>query len=280
MRIGLHVSISGGIEKTPLTAMKLGCECFQMFARPPQGGFITVMSEEKTQEFRDNLKKSGINNFYIHAPYFINFASINNRIFYGGIKAIREDLELGSALGAKYLMTHLGSAKEREEKDAIKKVAEGIEKVLDEYKGTTKLLIENSAGAGKIMGDAFEEINAIIKKVKNKDLAGICFDTAHAFESGYDFRTPESAESVFENIEETIGINAIKLIHINESMTDLGSHKDRHANIGKGKIGESFFRRLMRDERFKDIDCILETPVEGEEEDMRKMKEYRIINSK
>lgn len=275
MKLGSHISISNGIENAPLSAMEIGCECFQIFSKSPKGGPFPELSDSQIKIFKENLKKAKIDNFYIHAPYYINLASQNNRVYYGAIKAIRDDLERGDRLGAKYVMTHIGSSKDSGEKESIEKVIKAFEKILDEYDGLTKLLIENSAGAGSIIGDSWKEIGKILNGVNNKNLAGICFDTAHAFESGYDLRDKIALEKTINELDKFIGIEKIKVFHGNDSQTELGSHKDRHANIGKGKIGKEGFSALISDSRFADIDMILETPREGIRDDLEILKDLR-----
>lgn len=265
MKFGSHISIDNGIENAPLRAAEIGAECFQIFTKPPQGGSSAKMLLDKAEIFKNNLKLSGITNFYIHAPYYINLASFDNKVYYSAIKAIRDDLEEGTLLGARYVITHIGSAKNFGKEESLKKVIEAFKKILDGYKGSVELLIENSAGAGNIIGDDWAEIGEIIKKTSIQNLAGICFDTAHAFESGYDLRTKKSLNSTMAKLDKFIGIEKIKVFHCNDSLTELGSHKDRHADIGKGNIGIAGFREIIRDPRFSGLDMVLETPGDDEE---------------
>ncbi|MEK9183676.1 MAG: TIM barrel protein, partial [Patescibacteria group bacterium] len=167
MNIGCHVSIAGGIEKAPKLAHELGCEVMQIFTRSPQGGKVSELAEKIIKVFKENCKKYDVKNVYVHTPYFINLASANNKIYYGSIGAIKTELERASALGVKYVMTHLGSAKDLGEKESLKKVAEGLDKILDDYKDSAKLLIENSAGAGEIMGANFEQIGKILSSTSD-----------------------------------------------------------------------------------------------------------------
>jgi deoxyribonuclease-4 len=186
MNIGAHVSIAGGIDQAPLYAKEAGCECFQFFSRSPRGGKAPDLTDGLVKSFKDNCKKNGLVNSYIHTPYYINLASKNNRIRFGSINVIREELERASVLGVKYVMTHLGSANDLSRDQAVKQVIEGIKKILSGYKGSSLFLIENSAGSGNIIGDSFDEIATIIREVPSKDKLAVCFDTCHAFASGYD----------------------------------------------------------------------------------------------
>ncbi len=271
MKLGAHVSIAGGIQNAPLNAAKQGCECFQFFSRSPRGGGLKALTEKEITEFKANCKKHKLTDYYIHTPYYINLASTNNRIKHGSINACREELERGTQLGVKYIMTHLGSAGERTEKDALKETVRSIDRIFDGYTGTTKFLIEMSAGAGKIMGDTFEEIAFILNKIQNKDV-GICFDTAHAFASGYDLRTKTSVNKTLIEFNKTIGLDKLKLLHINDSRVELGSHKDRHEHIGKGFIGINGFKTLITHPKLQEINFIIETPKENDKSDKKNLE--------
>jgi deoxyribonuclease-4 len=156
----------------------------------------------------------------------------------------------------------------------IKMVAEGIEKILDGYKGSTQLLIEISAGAGNVIGDTFEEIGAILKKCKGADV-GICFDTAHAFASGYDLRTKDAVKKTFDDFDRIVGLDKLVMSHCNDSKVEIGTHKDRHEHIGKGHIGLPGFEALMKEKRLKDIFWIVETPSPGDALDIAALKKIR-----
>src|SRR3990167_6363260 len=236
MFIGCHVSIAGGITKAPQRAADLGCEVFQMFTRSPQGGPAPKITPEIIKQFKEEMKKWGQENCYIHAPYYINFASSNKAIRSASARVIREELERGSLIGAKYVMFHPGSAKDMERKEALKITAEGVAKVMNGYDGSTEILLEISAGAGNVMGDTFEELAEIIK-LSGYDL-GICLDSAHIFASGYDIKSKEGFKKTIEIIKKTIGLERIKLIHANDSKIELGGRKDRHDHIGDGKMGK------------------------------------------
>lgn len=274
MNIGAHVSIAGGIYNAPENAAKAGCECFQMFTRSPQGGQASVLDDKIVSQFKKNCQKHNLSNYYIHTPYYINLASSKNRIRFGSSSVIREDLERGSLLGAKYLMTHLGSSKDVGEKEAFKKVVEGLRRILTGYKGKTQFLIENSAGAGNIIGDSFKEIGQIIKALPQFDM-GVCFDTCHAFVSGYNLQTKFAVEKVLKQFDKEIGLSKLKLIHANDAKSDLGSHIDRHEHIGYGRIGREGFYVLLHHPRLRDIDFILETPRGKDVNNIKILKELR-----
>lgn len=288
MRFGLHIPITEGIATSPLRAAEAACECFQIFSRSPHGGPSRKLGEADAEAFRANMKKAGIKDAFIHSPYYINFASENNRIYYGSIGAIRSELETADLLGARGVITHLGSARDLGTDAGGKKLTEGLVKVFtlssaQERKPKysrfkAKLLLEITAGSGNIMGDTFEEIAYFIheaEKVLGQDTLGVCFDTAHAFASGYDLRTPAAVKKTFQDFDKVVGLERVQLVHLNDSAADLDSHADRHANIGKGKIGKEGIAAVLRELQEFDLSFVLETPLPGNEKDLLILKEMR-----
>lgn len=272
MNIGCHVSIAGGVQNAPQRAAEIGCECMQIFTRSPQGGKAPTLTDRICEEFKILNLKFKIKEVYIHTPYYINFASANNRIRYGSISVVRDELERASLLGARYVMTHLGTAKELGEKEAVIKTIDMLKKTLEGYSGSAKLLLENSAGAGAIIGDDLKEIRIIIDGVGSPAIAGICLDTQHSFASGYDWR---DFEKTLERIDQELGLEKIKLIHANDSMTECGSKKDRHAHIGEGLIGKDAFAKIVKFSQERNIDMILETEHEKVMDDIKLLKDLR-----
>ena len=272
MNIGCHISIAGGIFEAPKRAHDLGCECMQIFSRSPQGGKAPELTPEVVKKLKTEMKKYSLENFYIHTPYYINFASSNNRIRYGSVSIVRDELERGDQLGAKYVMTHLGTAKDLGKKEALKTTIEMLKKCLEGYIGKTKLLLENSAGAGEIIGDDLAELSEIIKGVDSNAIAGICLDTQHSFASGYDWR---DFENNLKKIDQEIGLENIKLIHANDSLTECNSKKDRHAHIGEGLIGQDAFKNIIAFAKKNNIDMILETQHDKVVEDIEILKKFR-----
>lgn len=272
MNVGCHVSIAGGIQNAPKNGHDLGCEVIQIFTRPPQGGKPPELTNEICEKFKIFTSKFKIKEVYIHTPYYINLASTNNRIRYGSSRAIRDELERASLLGAKYVMTHLGTAKGLGQKEAIKKIVEMLRKTLENYSGTTKLLLENSAGAGEIIGDDLKELAEIVKGVNNNSIAGICLDTQHSFASGYDWT---DFGNTLKRIDKELGLEKIKLIHANDSQSDCGSNKDRHEHIGQGKIGLEAFKNIVAFAQKHNVDMLCETEWPGAEKDIKTLKNLR-----
>jgi len=279
MRVGTHVSIAGGIENAPSRAAKVGAEVFQIFSRSPHGGPVKPISSDVITKFKSEMKKYKLDTFYIHTPYFINLASIKNNIYYGSIAVIREELERGSLLGCKAITTHLGSFGELSDKEGLEKVAKAVAKVMDGYKGSTQMTLEISAGAGRIVGDQFEEIAAILENKLLKGLnIGVCFDTCHAFTAGYDLRNKKSVDGTLKQFDKVIGFDKLVMLHVNDSKYDLGQHMDRHENLGQGFIGLDGFKALAQHKVLSKQDWILETPKDNPKEDPKNiaiLKKFR-----
>ena len=272
MKVGCHVSIAGGIVNAPQRAAEFGCEVFQMFSRSPQGGKAPEITPEIAKKFKEEMKKWKQENCYIHTPYYINFASSNDFVRGSAPKIVREELERGSLIGAKYIMTHLGSSKDFTREEGLKMTSAGIGQVLKGYKGSTRLLLEISAGAGNVIGDTFEELGYIIDNCGYDNL-DICIDSAHMFASGYDIKSKAGFKETLKKIKDTVGLDRIKLVHANDSKIELGGRKDRHDHIGQGKIGEEGFVNLMG--VFLESDFILETEHDKVKDDIIKLKELR-----
>ncbi|HSX25193.1 MAG TPA: deoxyribonuclease IV [Candidatus Andersenbacteria bacterium] len=283
-KIGLHVSAAGGLSNAPENAKEFGAECFQFFSRSPRGGGAPVITDEQADLFRSRSKEYGMES-YIHTPYYINFASKNNKIWHGSINAVREELMRGTQLGVKYVVTHLGSAKDHVTdkkssevpKEAISHAIDGLKKIFETDKEmTTKLLLEISAGAGAVLGDSFEELAVLLEGIGRKDVH-VCLDTCHMFASNYDIRTEEAIDETMKHFDKALGKNQLKLVHFNDSKTELNSHKDRHEHIGMGEIGAKGLAAFMKHVDVANVNFILETQHdEYIQQDLDFLKKHRI----
>ncbi|HSD12252.1 MAG TPA: deoxyribonuclease IV [Patescibacteria group bacterium] len=274
MLLGAHVSASGGVFNAPKNAAELGLECFQFFSRPPQGGRVGPIAKDDALAFLRACDAHGFPSWYIHAPYVINLASKEARIRASSIELLRGELDRGSILKTAAMMFHPGSASGVGEEQGLALVVEGIKKILKGYKGTTRLLIEISAGAGMVMGDRFEEIRAMLDGADDERL-GVCFDTAHAFASGYDLRTSAAVAATMKEFDRVVGLGRLELSHCNDSKVGLDERKDRHEHIGKGMIGAAGFDAIIRSPAFKDVNLILETPPDEVAQDLAALKRFR-----
>ncbi len=280
MKIGAHVSAAGGIFNAPANAEKLGCEIFQVFSRSPQGGPAPKLTSEVLAQFKSEMKRVKIDDFVIHAPYYINYASTTPRIRYGSISIIRDELERGSLLGASYVITHLGSTKDAGQKLGFHKTWRGIQRVLDGYTGTTQLLLEGAAGAGDQVGGTFEELGALLKNIesapKYKNKVNICLDTCHVFAAGYDLRKKSDVLATLKKFDAAVGLKRLKLIHANDSKFGLNDHRDRHEHIGDGEIGREGFATLIKHPKLKTVPFIIETPWDTKyQQDLKLLQKLR-----
>jgi deoxyribonuclease-4 len=277
-KIGCHVSIAEGVWNAPDNAGHLGCETFQIFTRSPQGGPAPEITPEAVEKFKAAMARNHITEFVVHCPYYVNFGSIEPRIYHSSISVARQELERASLLGAKYMMIHLGSFRDQDEKQGFIQVKEGLIKVLEGYKGQTQFLLEIAAGSGAVIGATFEELKKIMRPlVKFKTFGGVCFDTQHAFASGYDLRNAAAVKQTLERFEKVIGLKYLKMSHINDSKMEFNSHKDRHEHIGDGLISQegflAFFQYLHK--KKLDIPLILETQHDKVEADIKLLKTLR-----
>jgi deoxyribonuclease IV len=283
MRFGAHVSAAGGLWKAGKAGKELGCEVIQIFSRSPQTFAAKPITEEEAEKFKTSMKENDIQDVYIHAPYIINLASGKNTTRFGSVKILREELERGTQIGAKAIMFHPGSAKEVGRKEGIEMVIKGLNRIMDGYTGSCQLLIEISAGAGEVMGDQFEEIAAFIDGAERGKEIGVCFDTQHAFASGYDLRTQEAVNETFELFDKTVGLKKLIASHCNDSKVEFEAHKDRHEHLGHGHIGADAFKYIVKYPKLQHLDLILETPFDDEggpkdgtrSEDIALLKKYR-----
>ena len=276
MKIGAHVSIAGGVENAPKNAHDLQCECFQMFTRSPRGGKRREIDFEK---FLVDCEKYGFEigrDYIVHSPYYINLASLDEKIRKNSVRILRDELEVASELKCPFVITHLGSSRDQEKKEAQEKVLKSLLAIHEGYSGSAKLTLEIAAGSGNFIGDNLIEISNLFKKLKKKKIkVGFCFDTFHAFASGYDLRTEESVKKVFEEIDQKIGLENLSCIHFNDSKTDFDSRRDRHEHLGEGKIGKVGLQAVIQEAKKIKINVYLETNHDRIEEDIKITKKFR-----
>jgi deoxyribonuclease IV len=277
MRFGAHVSAAGGLWKAGPAGKELGCEVIQIFSRSPQMFAAKPITDEDAAKFRESMKENGVQDVYIHAPYIVNLASAKNTTRFGSVKILREELERGTQLGAKAIMFHPGSAKEVGQEAGVEAVIKGLDRIMDGYEGSCQLLIEISAGAGAVMGDSFEEIAAFIDGAKRGKEIGVCFDTQHAFASGYDLRTKKDVEATFGLFDKTIGLEKLVASHCNDSKIEFEGRKDRHQHLGHGFIGAEGFQHIVQHPKLQHIDLILETPFDEEDEPGSREEDFALL---
>jgi deoxyribonuclease-4 len=277
MRIGFHVSISGGFSLAVQRAYELGCSTMQIFSRNPRGWTVKPLDREDIAEFKRLREQFDIGPVFVHTNYLINLASPRPDLYQRSIEHFVIDLERTEHLGAEYLVTHLGSASGQKPEWMVGRVADALNMAMKLHKPQAMILLENTAGEKGDVGYTFEQVNEVISRLSNTEKIGICYDTCHGFAAGYDIRTKKGVDAVAKKIEETVGLARLKGMHLNDCLKDFGSRVDRHWHIGEGKIGEEGFKALLNHKTFKDIPKIMETPKETEEDDPRNMKKVRSL---
>jgi len=278
MRLGVQVSISGKIYEAIERAKLLGCDTIQIFSRNPQQWRHVRLNKEDVRKFREFQKEAKIWPLFIHIPYLVNLASPLNRLYKGSIKAYIEDIKEANLLGAEYLVTHMGSHKKKGEDLGIKKITEALNIILEKTKNTSvTILLENTAGSGSWLGYKFQHQKKIIDSIVIKEHIGLCLDTCHAYVAGYDIATEEGLDNILDEIDNLVGLEKLKLIHLNDAKDRLASHRDRHEHIGKGKIGLEGFRRIINHPKLRNLPFILETPKKEDTDDIINLETVRSL---
>lgn len=277
MRFGFHVSISGGFSLAAQRAHELGCTTMQIFSRNPRGWTVKPLDKDDIAEFKRLREQYGIGPVFIHTNYLINLASSKPDLYERSIEQFVIDLERTEHLGAEYLVTHLGSASGQEPEWMIDRVANALNLAMKLHAPQATILLENTAGEKGDVGYTFEQVHDVIARLDNTDRIGICYDTCHGFAAGYDIRTKQGVDAVAKKIAETVGLERLKGMHLNDCLRDFGSRVDRHWHIGDGKIGEDGFRAIVNHKAFRDVPMIMETPKETEADDPRNMKKVRAL---
>ncbi len=259
MKLGVHISAAAPFSEAITRAKTIGCECMQIFVNNPERWNPAPIAKEQIDKFVELNKNARIDPVVIHGIYLINLASYNPFFYKASIRSLVDDMVKADQLNALGVNFHIGSTLGREEKTALKKVVDGIKEILASTPKKPYLIFENSAGAGHIIGDKFEELADIIEKV-NSPRIKITLDTAHMFESGYDIKTEEGLKKTIERFNKIIGLDRLVCLHLNDSQTALASNRDRHADIGGGLIGAESFKRIVNHPKLKNVPGIIETP--------------------
>lgn len=276
MRVGVHTSIAGAVENAAHRAKKIGCDTFQMFSGNPRGWSSIDPTREECERFRAARAAYGLSPVAVHSNYLINLASADPLMREKSISSFGRELARALALGADFLITHPGSARGGSTSDGIRTCVESLRQAAKgvQLDGFT-ILIENTAGQGSAVGRAFEEVAEIIAGAGRDLPMGVCIDTAHCFEAGYPLHTPRGLGETLRELDLTIGLEKVCVIHANDSKTAFGSRADRHQHIGKGQIGAAAFRRIVRHPRLRAIPFICETPIDHPGDDQRNLRMMR-----
>ncbi|MCF7916660.1 MAG: deoxyribonuclease IV [Candidatus Omnitrophica bacterium] len=276
IQLGVHVSIAGNIYQSIQRAEELGCNAMQIFARNPRQWRKKSLTVEDIEAFKAKRKKSKIGSVVVHVPYLLNLASAKKSFHKITIREFTKDLIEADKLGADYLVTHMGSHKKSTERSGLLRIIEALNLILENSKGVkTQLLLENTAGSGSWLGYKFSHFKYIFDRIEMSNRLGVCLDTAHAWAAGYDISQKKGLAELIKEIENEVGIDKLKVIHLNDTEVELGSRLDRHFHIGQGNIGKKGFKLILNHLQLKKLIFILETPKKSETDDLNNLKTVR-----
>ncbi|NAS89505.1 endonuclease [ANME-1 cluster archaeon AG-394-G21] len=275
VRVGVHVSIAGSIDKAVDRAVEKNCDTFQIFSCNPRGWKVRELTDIEITRFIEKVAHSGIYPPVDHMPYLPNLAAPVDEVYNKSVAALIVELKRCDALQIPYLVTHLGSHRGYGKAEGFRRIGDAVNEAFREVDNEVMLLLENTAGTKNSMGGTFEDIQHIMAHIEHNERLGICFDTCHAFVAGYDLRTEKSLNTTLLHFDEVIGLEHLKLIHLNDAKAGLNSRLDRHEHIGLGYIGEDGFRVFINEEQIKDLPMILETPVDDRRDDIGNIRKVR-----
>jgi deoxyribonuclease-4 len=276
VRVGFHVSIAGGISNSVNNAKKLGCTAFQIFSRNPRGWAAKPLRREEVDSFKNRLCESGIEKtaVVVHMPYLPNLSGPPGELYERSVKTLIEEMQRCNLLGISYLVIHLGSHMGRGSNSGIDQLVNALKAASDHSKSANAVvvLLENNVGQKNSVGGTLEELRLILDRLDSSKQFGVCIDTCHLFASGYDLRTKEDVNIIFEKIKAIVGMKELKIVHLNDSKGGLGSNLDRHEHIGLGSIGVEGLTTFLNHRAIQALPIIMETPIDttrGDEQNLR-----------
>ena len=273
MQVGCHVSASGSIDKAVDNAVERNCTAFQIFTRSPRSWHAKELTKDVIDAFKSKLKDSKIDRFAIcaHMPYLPNLATPKDDAFEKSVNTLVSEVERCAQLGIPYLVTHLGSHLGTGEEAGIKRLVDGLTKA-GQTKNDVMILLENTAGQKNSVGSDFQQLGEIFKQLKPGKKFGVCLDTCHAFVAGYDLRTKEKVKETFKEFDKHVGVENLKILHLNDARGELGCNLDRHYHLGLGGIGEEGITSVVKFANKEKIPIILETPIDDDRDDFENVK--------
>jgi deoxyribonuclease IV len=276
VRVGFHVSIGGGISNSVHNAKKLGCSAFQIFSRNPRGWTAKPLPTDEVRSFKNRLCASGIEkkSVIVHMPYLPNLSGPPGELYERSVKILTEELERCKLLGICYLVIHLGSHMGRGSTSGINQLVNALRTaiVCSKSEKEVVVLLENNMGQKNSVGGTLEELRLILDRLDSPKQFGVCIDTCHLFASGYDLRTKQDVNIIVEKIKAIVGLNELRIIHLNDSKGGLGSNLDRHEHIGLGSIGVEGITAFLNHQAIQALPIIMETPIDatrGDEQNLQ-----------
>jgi deoxyribonuclease-4 len=283
MPFGAHMPISGGLAKAFARGEQTTCETMQIFTKNERQWQSKPISSEDAAAYAAEQERTGIRPVVVHDSYLINMASPKDDLREKSIAGFGTELERCALLNIPYLVTHPGAHTGSGEEQGMQRQADALNRLFAEgIGGEVMVLLETTAGQGTALGWRFEQLARMLEQVEQRARVGVCLDTCHIFVAGYDIRTEEGYQATFAEFDRLVGLDQIKVFHLNDAQNQLGSRVDRHAGIGQGEIGQEAFRLLVNDERFVHVPMILETPrgkdMQEDIETLALLRELRAIS--
>ena len=263
MWLGAHLGIAGGLAESAHQARKIGCDSLQIFSKSPQMWSGPPIATPAAEEFRAALRAEGLHATAVHHGYLANLGSPKAFVLRQSRVAFLDEVARADLLGVDGLIFHPGAHLKSGVDAGLSTIAESLRHVLEKLpESRVRLLLENAAGQGTTLGSTFEELATVLHKVDRNDRLGITLDTCHLFAAGFDFRDDRGYGELMDRVESVLGRGTVRAFHLNDAKAELGSHLDRHENIGKGQIGLDGFRHFVNDPRWAETPGYLETPLD------------------
>lgn len=275
MPIGAHMSVAKGLNKALDHALSINADTMQIFTRNPRGGKAKALDLAEVELFKKRVQEYNFGPWVAHAPYTVNLASAKDDVREFGVQTLKEDLRRVDAWGGKLLVVHSGAHTGAGREQGLARLIETLREILAEAPQEVSLLLEMMSASGSELGSTFAEISQVLETLNAANL-GVCLDTAHLFAAGYDVR---DWDNVWQKVTQDFGAERVKAIHLNDSLVDLGAHKDRHARLGEGMIGLEAFKNIVTHPSTKELPLILETPneLDGWQKEIEVLREFRRV---
>jgi deoxyribonuclease-4 len=266
----------GGFEKNVERAAQIGCQAVQIFAGNPTSWSSPLLNPEELGKRSAILKTNNIDPLVVHAPYLINLSAIKKEFHQKSRKLLRETMERAAYLQASFVVLHMGSHRGMDFGEGLELFIKTLKEESIHWPEEVQLLLENTAGSGHSLGGSFATVGHVLQRLEGDRSLGVCLDTAHAWAAGYNLSTAGGAEALLQELGRHIGMKHIKVLHVNDSATPCGSHRDRHAHLGKGLIGEEGFKTFLRHPWPDELPAILETPENGTDWDITNLRKLSL----
>ncbi len=273
-RVGFHVSIADGLSGVPERARARGCTAAQVFSRSPRNWSLKALDPREVALFRAGMRRLGIRPVAVHTQYLLNLASSDASLRRKTIASLRLEMTRAFVLGAAYVITHIGSGGDEPRDEAVARVVRAVDAAVGDAPEGVTLLLENSAGAGDLLGRGFTEIGRIIGACRTRGRLGLCLDVAHAFAAGYDLTTADGLDATLAEIQGHVGLGRLRVVHFNDSKAPLGALRDRHWHIGKGEMTKQGLGLIANHRRLRRLPFIMETPEASVAKDRMNMRAF------